>query len=208
VGERERSRQLRNLIFSPRLPVPPSPRPSVPFSRSFDRLKYLEITGAAAEIAGELFFDLIARRLRIAIEELFRREKKSRCAVSALRRAQIGECFLQGMKPSALSQSLNRGNLAPFQIETEREAGKDRSPIDKHSACAAFAELAAVFRAGQPEVLAQNLQECFVRQTGDFDLFAVDPELEMFFSPSPTYTFFRIRRNYFARFSPVHEYAL
>jgi hypothetical protein len=63
----------------------------------FDGLKDLQVASAAAEIPGERFADLVSGGMRILIEQSLCRDENRGSAVAALRRAKIGECFLQGM---------------------------------------------------------------------------------------------------------------
>src|SRR3989442_8742720 len=66
--------------------------------REFDRFINLEVAGAAAEIARQSFFDLLARRLRVVLQQFFRHQQEPRRAITALRRAEVGKGFLQWMK--------------------------------------------------------------------------------------------------------------
>src|SRR5256885_3313584 len=63
--------------------------------RRLDGLEDLEVARATAELAGERFRDLRARRGRVALEELQRRDEEARRAVAALRRAVVGEGVLE-----------------------------------------------------------------------------------------------------------------
>src|SRR5947208_6819890 len=76
--------------------------------RQLDGFVDLDVTGAAAEVARERLFDLVARRTRARREERLGGEKECRCAIAALGRAQLGECLLEGMERAALRHPLDR----------------------------------------------------------------------------------------------------
>src|ERR1043166_5494670 len=56
--------------------------------------EYFDITGASAKIARQSFLDLIPRRTGSVLQKRLRRQENSRCAISALSRAEFGECLL------------------------------------------------------------------------------------------------------------------
>src|SRR5207247_3647067 len=73
-----------------------------PCRSQLHRLIDLDVAGAAPKVAGERVFDFVARGLGIGLEECFRGEQKRRCAIAALRRAEIGEGLLERVELAAL----------------------------------------------------------------------------------------------------------
>src|SRR6185503_10255931 len=53
------------------------------------------------------------------------------------------------------------------------------TPIDEHSARATFAQLTAVLRSGEIQILTQNFQQRLVRCEGDLGMFAVECEMNV-----------------------------
>src|SRR5262245_6945984 len=100
--------------------------------------------------------------MRLAIEESLGRHQDSGCAVAALRRAEIGKTFLEGMKLAFRGEPLHRRDGPPVAFGGEQQAREERLAIHEHGARAALAELAAVFRAGEAEVLAQHFEQRLV----------------------------------------------
>src|ERR1041384_554473 len=64
----------------------------------FDRFVDFDVAGAATEIAAQGFFDLCTRRIGLLREQFFRHEHEAGRAITALRRARIGEGLLQRMQ--------------------------------------------------------------------------------------------------------------
>src|SRR5947209_656911 len=69
----------------------------------------------------------------------------------------------------------------PGAREAEHEAGEDRLAVHQHGAGTALAQLTAVLRAGEPEVLAQHFKQRLVRREGDLDRLAVQIEADLNF---------------------------
>src|ERR1043166_1348673 len=61
------------------------------------RFVNLDVAGAAAQVPGQRFANLLARWPRRVLEQRLRRQQNPRRAVAALRRAQLRETFLQRM---------------------------------------------------------------------------------------------------------------
>ena len=65
-------------------------------------------------------------------------------------------------------------DLGAVVRDREREAGVDAAAVEQDRAGAALAVVAALLRAGQPEVLAQQVQQRGARVDGEAVLLAVD----------------------------------
>src|ERR1700704_537566 len=85
------------------------------------------------------------------------------------------------MKRAAFGHSFNGGDVAVFGIEPEKEARQNRLPVDQDRTRAALAEFASMLGARQAEVLAQDLQQGFVRRESDVGLLAVESKSDKSF---------------------------
>ncbi len=133
----------------------------------------LEVAGAAAEIAGESFADLIACGMRILVEQGFCGDKDGGRAVTALRGAEIGEGLLQGMQLAVGAEAFYGQDFFSLAFEGEEQAGENWFAIEEDGAGAALSEFAAVFGAGVVEVFAEDFEQGFVGSEGDVRLLAV-----------------------------------
>src|SRR5256712_9086120 len=147
--------------------------------RQFHRLVDLDVSGAAAQVACQRLLDLVARRPPVLGEQRPGGEQERWGAVAALRRAQLGERVLQAMQPAALRHPLDRLHPAPGAREAEHQAGEHRTRIHEHRAGAALAQLAAVLRAGEAQVLAQHFEQRLVRCERDLDGLAVELQRDL-----------------------------
>ena len=147
-----------------------------PGGGELDRFEDLDVAGAAAEIAGERFLDLLAARLRVVLQERPGGQEKSGRAISALRGAQVREGLLEWMEPARVRHPLDGLDFSPFAFEPEVEAGEDRLAVHQHRAGPALAELAAMLGSRQPQVLAKHLEQRLVRRERGFCSFSVQQE--------------------------------
>src|SRR3972149_1920293 len=67
------------------------------FTRIFYCMYYFIVTGTATKIPSDCLFDLVARRVGFLVQQHGGRHDKARCAVSALDRAMLDKCFLDGV---------------------------------------------------------------------------------------------------------------
>ena len=108
-----------------------------------DRVDDLVVTRAAADVAGDRFFDVFRRRFGGAVEQRFDRNNVARRAVAALHRAGVDECLLHRMQFIAIGQSFDRGDLGAVGIGGHGDAGVDRLAVKNNRAGAALAGIAA-----------------------------------------------------------------
>ncbi len=83
------------------------------------------------------------------------------------------------MKLGPLSNPLDRHDVSAFAGQPQHETGKHRLPIEQYGAGAAFPELTAVLRSGQPQIFAQDLQKRLVRCKRDLGALAVDDQADV-----------------------------
>ena len=148
-----------------------------------DGFEYLHVPGASAEVATKRLFDFGTVRIGVFLQQRLGDEENSRRAVAALRCAEVGERRLQGMKPAGFGHTFDGRDVLAFEFGRQEQAGKSRLPVDQHGAGSAFADLAAVLRAEETEVFAQDLQQRPARNRCDLPCFTVDRESQELFRP-------------------------
>src|SRR6185295_12108108 len=84
------------------------------------------------------------------------------------------------MQFRSISHSFDCLYFSVFSVKTEHQAGENRASIDEDRARTALTKFTAMLRAGEVQILSQNFQQCLVRCEGDFRLFAVECETNMF----------------------------
>ena len=62
--------------------------------------------------------------MRLGVEESLRRQQNAWCAVTALRRAQIGEAFLQWMQMAVGGQPFDGRDVAALALDAKHQAGQ------------------------------------------------------------------------------------
>src|SRR5438445_8578235 len=147
----------------------------------FHGLVDLHVSRAAAQVARQRLLDLVARRLGVLGEQRFGGEQERGGAVAALRCAQLGERVLERMELPAHRHPLDGLHAPPGAREAEHEAGEDRLAVHQHGAGTALAQLTAVLRAGEPEVLAQPFKQRLVPREGDLGRLPVRIEADLYF---------------------------
>src|SRR6188508_2477615 len=135
----------------------------------------LHVSRAAAKIAAQSRNDLRPSRGRILLEECLRGQQNPRCAVTTLRRTQLGERVLQRMKLRACRKTFHCGDRPILAGYSQLEAGEDGNPVDQDGARPAFAELTSVLGAGELQVFAQHFKEGFLGGDETFNPLSVHP---------------------------------
>src|SRR5258705_5501967 len=88
----------------------------------FNRLVDLDVSGAAAQVAGERFLDLVSCWVRIVGKQCFGGEQERGRAAAALRCAAVAERLLQRMQLAALRHSFDGTHGLSRAREAEYEA--------------------------------------------------------------------------------------
>src|SRR6266511_3381487 len=123
------------------------------------RLDDVLVAGAAANVPGQRPADLLLRRVRVLLQQRGAHEQHPRRAEPALQAVLLVEALLKRVQLTALGQALHRLHLAPVDLDGEVRARLDRNAVDEHGAGAAAGRVAADVRAGQAELLAQEVDE-------------------------------------------------
>jgi hypothetical protein len=117
------------------------------------------VAGAAAEVALDTLADLALRWLGVLVQQVDGRHDDARCAVTALQAMFLPKALLQGMQLTVLRQALDGHDLGAVSLDRENGAGLRAAPVDENRAGAALARVATDVRAGQEELLPQEVDE-------------------------------------------------
>ena len=124
----------------------------------------LAVTGAAADIAGDRFHDVLARRLDRLLQQRMRGQDHAGGAVAALQAMGFAERILDHAEfARRRRQALDGGDLVAVGLHREHQAGPHRLAVDQHGAGAADAVLAAGMGAVEQKILAQRIEQRLAR---------------------------------------------
>src|SRR5262245_42002558 len=123
-----------------------------------DRIDDLVIAGAAADVAGDRFFDIFRSRFGGPIEQSFHRDNISRRAVAALHRAGVDKRLLHRMQCIAVGETFDGRDFGAVGIGRHGDARVDRLAVINNRAGAALAGVAAKFRAFVFQRLTEKFQ--------------------------------------------------
>src|SRR6266566_239949 len=174
-------------IFPSFLPLPAIQRfssglrdfPPHPRRRQLHRLIDLDVASAATEVAREGLLDFGARGFRIGCEERFGSEQERGRAITALCRAQIGECLLQRVELAALGHRFDGAHATPGTRQAKLQTRKHGRAIEQHGARAALAQFAPMFRAGETQVFAQHFEQRLMWRECHFSQLAVHNQRDL-----------------------------
>lgn len=146
-----------------------------------DRLEYLGITGAAADVAAEALLDLLDARIGVLAQGRCRRHHHAGNAVAALAGAGLVKGPLHRCKLAGRCQPLDGLDPGPVRLSDRHEAGLDQLAVDEHRTGAALTGAAAFLGAGQVEVVAQEVEQPQMRRGPSLHRPAIDFKLEFEF---------------------------
>ena len=127
--------------------------------RILDRLDDVLIAGAAAQISFQAVTNFITRRIRIAIDDLARRDDHSRRAITTLQAVLLPKAFLNGMQCAVVRESFDRRHVRAIGLDGKHRARLHCLTVDEHSAGAADRSFAADVCSGQAQNIAQVMHE-------------------------------------------------
>src|SRR5579859_4254920 len=119
----------------------------------------LVVASAAAKIAEHRFSDFSVGWMGVLGQQRVRRDNLTRRAVAALKTAVLSKRQLERMQGSVAAEPLDGAHTPAIQRSRECEASADRFVVDQHRAGAAYADRAALFRAGEKQILAQHVDQ-------------------------------------------------
>jgi hypothetical protein len=88
----------------------------------------------------------------------------------------VDERLLQRVQRAVVGKTLDRGHLTPVVLHGKGETGEDPLPVDEHCARTARALVASLFRAVEPQLLADEVKQRDPRVGGHRHLAAVDDD--------------------------------
>src|SRR5579862_6176481 len=126
-----------------------------PFRRHLHRLDDLRVSGAAAEIAGQIMLDVLVARVRMLLQELMHHEDEARRAEAALECAAIDEGLLHDRQRAVGIERFNGGDALAVDPRREIKAAGNRLVVDQDGATTAKPLPTTLARAEQIEALQQ-----------------------------------------------------
>ena len=151
-------------------------RPRQLAGRLLDRLDDVHVAGAAAEVAADPLPDLLLVRVRVLVEQPGRLHDHARRAEAALEAVLVPERLLERVERRAVGHALDRLDLGAVGLDGEHRARLGALAVDVDGARAAVAGVAADVRAGEAEVVAQEVDEQEPRLDVGLVRLAVDGE--------------------------------
>lgn len=143
-----------------------------------DSIDDLHVAGASAEIPCDRLFDIVARRIRINVEQRSRGDQHSGRADSALRAAAFQKSLLKRIEPPISREAFDGENSRAIDLTNRNEAGVDHFAVDYHRARAALAFTAALFCPGQAQVFTKHVQQALHWRYIDLSVDRIDFESE------------------------------
>ena len=135
---------------------------------------------APAQVPRQPRLHLFHRRMRIGLQQRFRRHHHATRAVAALRRLFRDERFLHGIGLLRRPDPFNRHDTVPCGLPDRRHAGARDLPVNQHRARAALAQTAAKLWPVQVERIAEQIEQRLLGIPGvDTDVLIVDSKLEI-----------------------------
>src|SRR3712207_308849 len=124
-----------------------------------DRVEYLLVAGAAAEVAGQCLPDLGVCRIRVSSEQVVGGNYEPGRAEPALHPSGLDERLLNRVEVLAIGYRFDGDDLAALGLAGEHQARADEHAVQVDGAGPALALLAGVLRPGEPEPFAQDVEE-------------------------------------------------
>jgi hypothetical protein len=133
--------------------------PGDSFRSLLNGFHYAFVCPASTDVAIHVHEDSFSIRMRRAIEEGDRRENHPRRAVAALEGFYIKKGLLHGMQGLAMTQTFYGCNLLPGGSADLHAAGTHSGSFNQNGAGAALAFPATVLRTGEPDPIAEHIEE-------------------------------------------------
>src|SRR5690348_199347 len=114
-----------------------------------DRCHDVAVTGAATEITGDRFLDLLVGGFAALAEQTVRRHEHAGGAVAALHRVVFPEGLLERMQPFVLRQPFYGDDLIAVRLHSKNHARFDRFPVPHDGARITASDDTAHMSAGE-----------------------------------------------------------
>src|SRR6266545_1026057 len=132
---------------------------SVTLGRPLDGLDDVHVARAAADVPLDGLADLRLARARIGVQQVLGHHQHPRRAVAALEGMIVAERLLERMQPSVVGEALDRLDRGAVRLDGQHHAALDRLAVVEDRAGATVAGVAADVRAGQLEVVAEEVDQ-------------------------------------------------
>ena len=119
----------------------------------------VHVAGAAAEVAGDGLADLVLARVLVALQQRVAGHHHAGRAVAALQPVLLQEALLDRVELAVLLQPLDGHDLAAVGLHGQHGARLHGHAVEQHRAGAAVGGVAADVGAGEPEDLAEQVDE-------------------------------------------------
>ena len=133
------------------------PRAACP--RRIECLDDVDVAGAAAEVAGDGVANLVVGGLGLLLEESVAGHQHAGRAEAALQPVLLKEALLQRMELAVLFEAFDGHDLAAVGLHGEDRARLDGAAVHDDRAGAAVARVAPDVGAGEPQVLAEEVDQ-------------------------------------------------
>src|SRR3954471_24431928 len=127
--------------------------------RPADRAHDRRVSGATADLPGDRDPDLLVGGIRIAVQQCPRREDHPRRAEPALQPVHLMESLLHGVQAAVVLEAFDRGDLVALGGRRQHRARLRRLAVPQPHARPAVGGVVAPMRPGQPELVAQEVDE-------------------------------------------------
>ena len=137
------------------------PRTGIGRSRFHDGFDDRDVTGAAAQVAGEDVANALLAGVRLIGQQRMHGREDAGSAKSALDGVMLAECGLQRRKLALAGEAFHCHDLGAFGLHSQRETRSHGQPVDNHRTRAADAVFAGYMRTSQPQRVAKRVgQRC------------------------------------------------
>src|SRR2546426_4883980 len=144
-----------------------------------DRFENRTIAGTAAKVAIHVADNLSIRRFRVLLEERLSRKDHSRRAEAALKCELVQERLLEGVKPLAVSDALDRRDPPSTGFISKVRARAHRQVVNERRTSTADLDVARNLQSGQAAPVAENLRQGFLGFEIEFDGFSVQNQFNL-----------------------------
>src|SRR5690606_741528 len=129
---------------------------------------------ATADVAAHGFSDIGVRGPAGLFQQRNARHDLARCTVTALIAVELDKSRLHRMQGFGRAEAFDGGDLVALTGRGQTEAGIDAPPVAMHRTGAALSVITALFRAGQLQVLAKQIEQTRPYVDGCLPLLTVD----------------------------------
>ena len=154
----------------------PLARPAVARSGGH-RVEYSVIAGAAAEVAHHPIFDFVFGRMGVEVQQGLGGDDLPRRTDAALEATVVYERLLHRVKLPLVCDALDGRDFGALDGGGQSDAGGVQLSVNQHGAGTADAHAATLLGAGQPQVIAQEVQQEASRWDVGLAFHAVDIQL-------------------------------